>query len=112
VHLRSRSEIVCLGGLLSRWHALVNVKNRVFLLVCNVRVMRCIALLCLAILKPFKYGCSNVERRWGHVSLSLRCHNVQLGFWCMRGQNIFLWFSIYCAYLNSSVQVTWAFVTL
>ena len=67
---RSHSRIVCLGGLL------VNVKNRVFLLACNVRVMRCTTLLCLAILMPFKYGCSHVHRRWGHVPLSLPWHNV------------------------------------
>ena len=79
VHLRSHSGIVCTGGLLLRWHVLVNVKNRVFLLACMVWVMRCIALLCLAILSPFKYGCSHVDRKWGHVSLLLRWHSVQLG---------------------------------
>ena len=85
VHLRSHSWIVYAGGLLCRLPALVNVKNRVCLLACNVWVMGCIALLCLAILRHFKYGCSHVDRGWGHLSLSLRWHSVQLGFWCVRG---------------------------
>ena len=112
VHLRSHYGIVCLGGLLLRFHALVSAKNLVCLLACNVWVMRCTALLCLAILRPFKYGCSHVDKRWGHVSLSLRWHNVQLGSWCVRGQKIFfLWLPIYCAYLDFSVWVIWASVT-
>ena len=53
--------------------ALVSVLNLVFLLVCNVWVMRCTALLCLAILSPLRYGCLHVDRRWGHVSLSFLC---------------------------------------
>ena len=80
VHGRSQSGIVCSGGLLFMWPALVSVKKRVFLWACSVLVIRCTALLCLAILRPFRYGCSHVDRMWGHVSLSLRGHNVQLGF--------------------------------
>ena len=80
VHLRSHSGIVYSGGLLLRCPALVNVKNRVYLLACNVWVMRCTTLLWLVILRPFKYRCPHVDRRWGHVSLSLQWHNVQLGF--------------------------------
>jgi hypothetical protein len=72
VHWRSQSGIVCSGGLLFKWPALVNVKKRVFLWACNVWVMRCTALLCLAILRPFRYRCSYVDRMWGLVSMSLR----------------------------------------
>ena len=71
VQLRSHSGIVCSYGVLFRWPALARVKKRVFLWACNARVMRCIALFCLAILSPFRYGCLHVDRRWGHVSLSL-----------------------------------------
>ena len=39
VHLRSHSGIVCSGGVLFWWPALVSVKNRVFLLACSVWVM-------------------------------------------------------------------------
>ena len=80
MHLRSQSEIVCSGGLLLRLLALVSVKNRVFLLACNVWAMRCTALLCCAFVRPFTYGFSHVDKRWGHVSLSLLWYNVQLGF--------------------------------
>jgi hypothetical protein len=65
LHLKSRSWIVCSGGLFLRLHALVNVKNRMFLLVCSVWVMRCIALLCRAIFRPLKYGCLHIDRSWG-----------------------------------------------
>ena len=71
VHFRNHSEIVCSGGLLLRLPALVNAKNRVFSLACNVWVIRCTALLCLSILRPSKYGCLHVDRRWGHTTLSL-----------------------------------------
>ena len=75
--------------------------------------MGCTALLCLAILKPFRNGCSHVDRRWGHVSMSLRWHSVQLGFWCVRGKKmVFLWLPLYCAYPNFSVWLIWAFVTI
>ena len=80
VHLRSHFGIVCSGGLFLRWLGLVNVKNRVFLLACNVWIMRYIALLCRVILRPFKYGCLHVHRRCHHVTLSLRWHCVLLGF--------------------------------
>ena len=78
------------------------------LLACSVCVIRCTALLWRAILSPFRNGCSHVESRWGHVSLSFLWHSVQLGFWCVRGQNIFfLWLPIYWAYRNLSVWVIW-----
>jgi hypothetical protein len=74
--------------------------------------MRCIALLCCAILKPFKYGCSHVDSRWGHASPSLRWHSVQMGCLCVRGHNmVFKWLPMYCAYRNLSVWVICAFVT-
>jgi hypothetical protein len=76
VHLRSQSRIVCSGGLLLRLPALVNVKNRVVLLACSVWVMRCTTLLSRAILRPFKYGFLHVDKRWGHVAMSLLWHNV------------------------------------
>jgi hypothetical protein len=85
---------------------LTSVKNLVLLLACNVWVIMWTALLCLAILRPFKYGCSHVDSRWGQVSLSFFWHSVQLGFWNWRGHNIcFLWLPIYCAYLNFRVWV-------
>ena len=77
-----------------RLPTLVNVKNRVFLLACSVWVMRCTPLLCRAILRPFKYGCSHIDSKWGHVSLSFLWHNVQFGFWNLRGQKMFF----FCGY--------------
>ena len=56
VHLRSHSGIVYSSGLLLRLHALVSVKNPVFLLACSVWVMRCTALLCHASMRPFALG--------------------------------------------------------
>ena len=88
-HLMSQSWIVCFGALLLSFHALVSVKNHVLLLAWSVWVMTCTTLLCRAILRPFRYGCSHVDRRWGHVFLSLLWHKVQLGFWCVRGQKMF-----------------------
>ena len=76
VYLRSHYRIGWFGGLLLRLHALVNVKSLVFSLACSAWVMRCIALLCRAILRLFKYECSHVDNRCGHVSLSLIQHNV------------------------------------
>ena len=49
----------------------VKVHNLVVLLVCSTCVIRRVALWCLAILNPFRYGCSEVDSRCGHVSLSL-----------------------------------------
>ena len=89
VHWRSQSGIVWSWGWLGSIPALVRVKNRVFLLACRVWAMRWSALLCLAIRRPFKNGCSHVDSRCGHVSLSLVRHSVQLGFWYFRGQNMF-----------------------
>ena len=77
MHARSQSCIVWSGGWLLKLLALVNVKNLVFLLACSVWVIRWTALLCLVILSPFKYGCSHVDSKWGHVSLSLFWHSVQ-----------------------------------
>ena len=65
------------------------MKNLVFLLACSVWVIGWTALLCLVIPSPFKYGCSHVDSRWGHVTLSVLLHSVQLGFWYCRGQNMF-----------------------
>jgi hypothetical protein len=70
--------------------------------------MRWTALLCRAIMSPLRNGCSHVDSRWGHVSRSFLWHSVQLGFWCVIGQNMFfLWLLIYWAYLNLSVWVIW-----
>ena len=57
----------------------------------------CTALLYHAILRPFRYECSHDDRRWGHVSLSLLWHRVQLGFWYVRGQKCF---SCGCPYIE------------
>ena len=100
VHLRSQSGIVWLGGLLLNLRALVSVKNRVFLLACSIWVMRCTALLCRAILRPFINGVLHIDRRCGHVSMLLLWHIVQLGFWCVRGHNIY--FSIITHVLRKS----------
>ena len=68
------------------------------LLACNVWVMRYIALLWQAILRPFKYGCLHIGNRWGHVSLSFLWHSVQLGLWTLRDQKMFfLWLPMYWA---------------
>ena len=113
MHLRSRSGIVESGGLLLRLHALVSVKNWVHLLACSVWAMRCTSLLWCAIVRPFMRGFSHVDRICGHVSLSLLWHGVQLGYWYVRGQNIFfLWFSMYWAYLNHRVWEFWVYVIL
>ena len=75
--------------------------------------MKCIALLCRAILSPFRYGCSHVDNKWGHVFLSFLWHSVQLGFGCVSGQKMFfLWLPIYWAYLNFSVWIICASPTL
>ena len=76
VHWSSYSGIVCSCGWLLRLHALARVKNMVFLFACGVLAMRWTALLCLAILSPFKYGCSHVDSRCGHVSRSFLWHSV------------------------------------
>ena len=89
-HLISQSGIVCSCVVLLKFPALVSVKYWVFLLAWSVWVIRCTAMLCLAILNPFRYGCSHVDKRWGHVSLSFLWHRVQLGFWCVRGQKMFI----------------------
>ena len=66
MRLRSHSGIVGFGGLLLRLLALVSVKNLVFLLACNGWGVRCIALLCCTILRPFKYRCSHGSiHNWG-----------------------------------------------
>jgi hypothetical protein len=88
VHASSHSGTVDSCGRLLRCPALVFVRNRVCLLACNVCVIICTALLCLAIRRPFKNGCLHVDSRCGHVSLSFLWHSVQLGFGCVRGQNI------------------------
>ena len=80
-----------MGGLLLRLLALVSVRNHVHLLACSVWVMRCIALLWRAILRPFICGFSHVDRRCGHVSLSLLWHTVKLGFCYVRGQKMFFY---------------------
>ena len=68
---------ICVGGaiprllvvvvnLLLRLSALVSVKNLMFWLACNVWAVRCTALLCRAILRPFKYACSHGSiHNWG-----------------------------------------------
>ena len=56
MNLRSKSGIVCSGGLLLSLLALVNVRNQVLLGACSVWVMRCTALLCRAILRPLSMG--------------------------------------------------------
>ena len=72
MHLRRQSGIVCSGGMLLSLHAFVSVRNRVLLLASSVWVMRSAALLWRAILGPFEYGVSHVDKRWDHVSMSLR----------------------------------------
>ena len=54
VHRKSQFGTVCSCVRLLCWPALVMVRNLVFLLACNVWVIRCTALLCLAILRPFR----------------------------------------------------------
>jgi hypothetical protein len=54
-----------------------------------------------------------MQRVNGATSLSFLWHSVQLGFWCVRGHNIFfLWLPIYWAYWNFSVWVIWVSVIL
>ena len=83
--LRSQSGTVWSWGWLVRLPTLVKVTG--YLLACKVCAMRWATLLCLVIRMPFKYGCSHVDSRCGHVSLVR--HNVQLGFWYLRGQFFF-----------------------
>ena len=81
-----------------------------FLLACSVCVISCDVLLCLAILNPFWYGCSQVDNRCGHASLALLRQSVQFGFGWVRGQNIFfLWLPMYWANLNFRVWVIWVY---
>jgi hypothetical protein len=51
--------------------------------------MRWTALLCRAILSPLRNGCSHVDSKWATLSHSFLWHNVQLGFECVIGQNMF-----------------------
>ena len=75
-------------------------------------MMRWTAWLWRAILNPLRYGCSHMDSRWGHVSLSCRRQSVQLGFGHLRGQKMFfMWLPMYWAYQNFKVCVIWAFVT-
>ena len=53
VHLSNEFGIVWSGGLLI-FLALVSAKKHVLLLACSVCVMRCIALSCLEVLRPFR----------------------------------------------------------
>lgn len=47
---------------------------------------------------------AHVDRRCGHVFLSLLWHNVQLGFGWVIGRNMcFKWFHVYCAHHNVRV---------
>ena len=64
MHCSSQSGTVCSCRQLLRWPALIMVRNLVFLLACSVWVIRCIALLCLAILSPVRYVCSHVDNKW------------------------------------------------
>ena len=66
-------------------HKYEHVMNLVFLFACGVWEMRCTAFLCLGTLSPFRYGCSHVDSRWGHVSCSFLWYSVHLGFRCVRG---------------------------
>ena len=75
---------------MSRLHALVNVKNWMFLLACSVWVMRCTALLCRAILRPFTFGFSHVDRRWGHVSIVVIAQCAVGVLMCEGPEDIFL----------------------
>ena len=52
MHCSNHSGTICSCGWLLKWPALILVKYRVFLLACSVWAIRCIALLCLAILSP------------------------------------------------------------
>jgi hypothetical protein len=90
VHWSSHSGIVCSCGWLLKCHAFVSVKNLVFLLACSVWVIRWTALLCRAILSPLRKGCSHEDSKWGHVSRSFLWHSLQLGFWCVVDQNMFI----------------------
>ena len=63
MHASSHSGTVVSCGRLLTSPALTLVRNRVCLLACSVCVIKCTALLCLAIRSPFKYGCSHVDSR-------------------------------------------------
>ena len=76
VHRSSHSKIVESNGLLLKFHVLISVKNHVNLLVCNVWAMGYTVLLWCDILRPFMCWFSQVDRRWGHVSLALSRHSV------------------------------------
>ena len=101
VHLKSHYGIVCSCGWLLRLHALVRVKSHVFLLACSVWVMRCTALLCLVILRHFRYEFSHIDRRWGHVSLSL-LWMLLFGMW---GAKIYFPRAYPCVGLNFRVWI-------
>ena len=90
-------------------------KNHVNLLAYSDWAMRCIALLWCDILRPFMCSCSHVDRRWGHMSLSLLRHIMLLGahgivgVWVGEGleEFFFLWFPVYWVYWNFRVCVIW-----
>ena len=64
---------------MTKFHVLISVKNHVNLLAYSDWAMRCIALLWRDILRPFMCWFSHVDRRWGHMSLSLLGHIMLLG---------------------------------
>lgn len=67
--------------------------------------------LCLLILKLFNYSYRQVSKRYGHVPMVLVLHNVHVGFGYLDGKmRFFLWFSIYCPYLNLRTYVICFFV--
>ena len=59
------------------------------LLACSVCAIRWTALLCQAIHNPLMCWFVRVERRWGHMSLSLFVHTIQLGLVCVSGHNMY-----------------------
>ena len=82
--------------------AWINIKNLVDLLACSVWAIRLATLLCRVIHNPVMCCFAHVQRRWGHVSLSMCVHNIKLRLVCVNGHNMFFfffffrWFFVLC----------------
>ena len=89
VHGRIQYGMVILRGWLLMDLTLASVKNLVNLLACKGCIRRCTSLLWWDILGLLICWLVQWDRRCGHVSLALLRHSEQLGFVCVKGQNMF-----------------------
>ena len=73
-----------------------------FLFACSFLEMRWIALLCLAILSPFRYGCSHVDSKVGHVSRSFLWHSAVVHMLCFHSKLLYFVFAMVCNFFSTT----------